>query len=65
MTNAKSGPKSDEINVRKAGLAAMRRIGEPQDIANMVLFLASEESSFVSGQVVVADGGRIDFVSHA
>jgi 3-oxoacyl-[acyl-carrier protein] reductase len=65
MTNAKSGPKADEINVRKASLAAMRRIGDPQDIANVVLFLASEESSFISGQVVVADGGRMDFVSHA
>ncbi len=65
MTNAKSGPKAEEINVRKAGLAAMRRIGEPQDVANIVLFLASEESSFISGQVVVADGGRVDFVSHA
>ena len=65
MTNAKSGAKTDEINVRKAGLSAMSRIGEPQDIANLVLFLASEESSFVSGQVIVADGGRIDFVSHA
>jgi 3-oxoacyl-[acyl-carrier protein] reductase len=51
--------------VRKAGLAAMRRIGEPQDIANVVLFLASEESGFISGQVVVVDGGRMDFVSHA
>ncbi|MGD0802655.1 MAG: 3-oxoacyl-ACP reductase family protein [Candidatus Bathyarchaeia archaeon] len=65
MTNAKSGSNAEDINVRKAGLAAMRRIGDTQDIANVTLFLASEESSFISGQVIVADGGRMDFVSHA
>ena len=33
------------------------RIGHPQDIANVVLFLASEESRWIVGQTIVADGG--------
>ncbi len=64
MTKRKSGAEEDAINKRKAGLAALRRIGEPEDIARVALFLASEESGFVTGQVIVADGGRVDFVSH-
>lgn len=48
-----------------AKLSALRRIGEPQDVANVALFLASEESSFITGQVIVVDGGRFDFYSHS
>ncbi|MCH3965848.1 MAG: SDR family oxidoreductase [Clostridium sp.] len=34
------------------------RIGEPEDIANIALFLSCEDSSFISGQYILADGGR-------
>ncbi len=37
----------------------LKRIGTPEDIANAVLFLLSEQSSFMTGQTVVASGGRV------
>jgi len=33
------------------------RLGEPQDVADAVLFLASEAAAFVTGQVLAVDGG--------
>jgi 3-oxoacyl-[acyl-carrier protein] reductase len=36
---------------------SMRRLGEPEDIANTYLFLASDESSFITGQVIAVNGG--------
>ncbi|MEE2739263.1 MAG: 3-oxoacyl-ACP reductase family protein [Planctomycetota bacterium] len=35
------------------------RIGQPEEIADVVCFLLSEESSFMTGQTVVASGGRV------
>lgn len=37
----------------------LRRLGDPQDIANAYLFLASDEASFITGQVISVDGGLI------
>lgn len=50
----KSDPKSME------GLLArvpMKRVGQPQEVSNLVLFLASDESSYMTGSTVIIDGG--------
>ncbi|MFN8818862.1 MAG: SDR family NAD(P)-dependent oxidoreductase [Holosporaceae bacterium] len=37
---------------------AVKRSGQCEDVANLVLFLASEKASFISGQIIAVDGGR-------
>jgi 3-oxoacyl-[acyl-carrier protein] reductase len=41
------------------GMTPVRRLGEPEDIANAFLFLASDEAAFVNGAVLSVDGGLV------
>ena len=48
------GPQGVE---QAAGRVPLGRVGEPEDIADVILFLASDQARYVTGQVIVADGG--------
>ena len=41
-----------------------RGVAEPEEIAHVVEFLSSERSAFMTGQLLLADGGRTDYLSH-
>jgi len=48
-----------------AARTMVQRIGQPEDIANAVAFLASPESGWVTAQVLTVDGGRMDYIGHS
>lgn len=56
-TDATVGSFSDELAADLVGRSALRRSGEPADIASMVLHLARPESAWITGQVIAVDGG--------
>ncbi|KEA27605.1 short-chain dehydrogenase [Pseudomonas aeruginosa C2773C] len=60
LSNAYIDGQADPDQARRdlLKLHPVGRTGEPQDIGNAVVFLASEESAFITGQVIVIDGGR-------
>ena len=50
---------SDEAKARIMSRTPMKRLGEPGEIADVVAFLLSDASSYVTGEIVVVDGGRM------
>jgi len=48
---------SEEIRERLKQHIPIGRIGEPEDVAALVMFLASEAAAFVTGTIVPVDGG--------
>ena len=49
----------EEVKAKMLDLVALKTFGEPQDIANTALYLCSDLASYVTGQVVVVDGGMV------
>ncbi|GHU80259.1 hypothetical protein FACS189462_6000 [Spirochaetia bacterium] len=53
MTNAMPDAAKDAM----LGLIPLKRAGTPEDIAETALFLASDGSAYITGQVIAVDGG--------
>lgn len=49
----------DEVKEEIAKSIPLKRMGTSQDVANVVKFLASEDSSYLTGQVLHVDGGML------
>lgn len=49
----------EEIKEEIAKTIPLKRMGQAQDVANVVKFLASEENSYITGQVIHVDGGML------
>jgi 3-oxoacyl-[acyl-carrier protein] reductase len=54
---AASNKTEEELFAGWAADAAVKRLGEPREVAEMIVWLASERASYVTGQTVLVDGG--------
>ena len=50
----------EQLIETKKKVSVIGRVGEPDDVANLTLFLASDDSSFITAQVICIDGGTVD-----
>ena len=58
QTDAARGGVADETWERLKGMQSVKRQGTAEDIANLGMFLASEEGSFINNQTILCDGGN-------
>lgn len=59
-TDMLAGIANDDAAMRRIMLRTpLGRLGQPDEIANVAAFLASEEASYVTGQCIYVDGGRL------
>ena len=61
MTTASDPSRTAYITDR----TVLNRVGLPEEIAGPITFLASDDANFMTGQIIVVDGGRIDYLSHS
>lgn len=56
---AKAVLTSDEAKAKIMSRTPMKRLGQPSEIADTVAYLASDAASYITGEIVVVDGGRM------
>lgn len=49
----------EDLRQKMLSVIPLDRFGAPQDVANVCLFLASEESAYITGQTIIVDGGMV------
>ncbi|WP_029421325.1 beta-ketoacyl-ACP reductase [Alicyclobacillus macrosporangiidus] len=57
QTAQRIGVDFEENQKRAAERIPLRRVGQPEDVANVIAFLVSDDASYVSGQVIYVNGG--------
>jgi 3-oxoacyl-[acyl-carrier protein] reductase len=58
-TAEKTGKHYEDVIAKWAGDIPLKRLAQPQEIANLVVFLSSEKASYITGAVIQVDGGYI------
>ena len=56
---AKLSALSDEAKAKIMSRTPMKRLGQPSEIADTVAYLASDAASYITGEIVIVDGGRM------
>lgn len=57
IETAMTGAMTDAAKAKVLDAIPFREMGKPEDVANLVAFLASDESRYITGQVICVDGG--------
>lgn len=60
----KTGEEAEKLERFYKSRTILHTIGHPRDIAKVAAFLASDSATYMTGQVIVVDGGNYDYLSH-
>lgn len=60
----KTGKEAAELEEFYRSRTMLHTVGRPRDVAKIAAFLASDSADYITGQVIVADGGNYDYLGH-